>query len=75
MMDEPEFIFQQAQEDPIAVATQCLVALAESIDTTQSYTARRELIEMMRNIVKIMTPPRGQLTVLPGGSLFDPTIN
>ena len=74
-MDEPEFIFQQAQEDPVVTATQSLIALAEAIDTTESYVARRELIEMMRNIVKIMTPPRGQLTVLPGGSLFDPTIN
>lgn len=66
-MDE-EFYFQAAPPpDPIATATECLIALSAAVDEVQSYPARRHLLQMMESIVFYTRPNLGQLVSFPGG--------
>lgn len=66
-MDDDEIIFTPAPVDPIQTASECLIALSQAVDTTESYPARRLLIKMMENIVIYTTPPRAELITINGG--------
>lgn len=74
MDEELDIVFEPEPTDPIATATNCLIALAQAVDTTDHYKARRFLIRMMESIVIYTAPPKAVLIPFTGG-LSDTSIN